>query len=235
MASNLTLPTSVEERITGWIRIQEALKAKAAEKPRIRPTITLSRQFGCEGFPLSLRLQELLGKATGEPWSILDRALLEAVAQEKQVPLQILEHLEEPTRYLESFGFHPRGAFTASEAFAKLAVSLLHFARAGNAIIIGRGGAVLCQKLENCYHFRIQASQAWRVASLARRMDISLEAAADKERHESKLRDQFVRSNLGADVADPAYYDAIFNNERHGVDRIAESILAYVLGGKSAP
>ena len=135
MSGNLSFPTGVQERLSGWTRIQEALKAKASGKPMVRPTVTISRQFGCEGFPLSLRLQDLFQKATGEPWSVLDRALLEAVAREEHVPMELLEHLESRSRYLEAYGFHPRGALTGDEAFAKLAVSLLHFARAGNAII----------------------------------------------------------------------------------------------------
>jgi hypothetical protein len=234
MTARLSLPISVEERISGWTRIQEAQKAKALGTPKPRPTVTVSRQFGCEGFPLSMRLQALFEKATGEPWTILDRALLEHVAEEKQVPLQVLQTLEDPARYLEAFGFHPRGRITSDQAFAKLAVSLLHFARSGNAIIIGRGGAVLCQGLENCFHFRLQASREWRIASLAKRMDISHEEAARRERHESRQRDHFVWENLGVDVADPSFYDAIFNNERHDTDHVAAAILAYVLAWRKA-
>lgn len=234
MTIRLGLPTSVEERISGWIRIQEALQAKAAPRSRVRPTVTLSRQFGCEGFPVALRLQALFEQATGEPWCIMDRALLETVAQERQVPLPLLEHLEDPARYLEAYGFHPRGAVTASEAFAKLAVALLQFARTGNAVIVGRGGAILCHDLENCFHFRLQASREWRVSSLARRLDIPLKEAAAMEKHESRQRDGFVRENLGVDPDDPAHYDVIFNNERHGVEPIAAAIRAYVGSGFKA-
>jgi cytidylate kinase len=231
MSGNLSFPTGVQERLSGWTRIQESLKAKASGRPRPCPTVTISRQYGCEGFPLSLRVQELLQKATGEPWSVLDRALLEAVARDEHVPMELLEHLEARSRYLEAYGFHPRGALTGDEAFAKLAVSLLHFARAGNAIIIGRGGAVLCRRLENCFHFRLEASREWRIASLARRLGISPEEAADREKRESKARDRFVRDNLAADVGDPSHYDAVFNNERHDVEHIAAAILAYVRCG----
>lgn len=234
MTANLSLPTSVEERISGWVRIQGALQAKLAERSRRHPTLTISREFGCEGFPLSLRLQQLFQQATGEPWSILDRALLEWVAQDREVPLQLLEHLENPIRYLESFGFHPRGAITATDAFAKLAACLFHFARAGNAIIIGRGGAILCQGLDNCFHFRLQASEAWRIDCLVRRLGISPREAEAMAKHEGRQRDHFVRTSLGADVADPVYYDAVFNNGRHGVEPIAAAILDYVRCGMKA-
>jgi hypothetical protein len=33
------------------------------------------------------------------------------------------------------------------------------------------------------------------------------------------------------DVADWSFYDAVFNNERHGVEAIADGIFAYVKAG----
>jgi len=59
MPTSLTLPASVEERLSGWMRIQER-RAAAPAKARPRPCVTISRQFGCEGFPLAVRLQRTL-------------------------------------------------------------------------------------------------------------------------------------------------------------------------------
>jgi cytidylate kinase len=232
MPTSLTLPASVEERLSGWMRIQER-RAAAPAKARPRPCVTISRQFGCEGFPLAVRLQQLFEQASGEPWSIFDKVLIEKMAQDEEVALTMLDSLENPARYLESFGFHPRGAFTSDEAFAKMAVSVLHFAQAGNAIIVGRGGAILCRKLENCFHFRLEAGLDWRVAGLTRRLRVSAREAAELERTQSRLREHFVREYLGVEVADGSFYDAVFNNERHGVDVIAAAILAYVRRGFS--
>jgi cytidylate kinase len=229
MRPNLTLPSSVEERISGWVRIQERRAADMA-KPE-RPCVTISRQFGCEGFALSLRLQQLFEQATGEPWNVFDKVLIEKMAQEEEVSLRMLSSLEDPARYLEHFGFHPRGAFTSDEAFARMAAAVVHFAREGNAVIVGRGGAILCHKLENCFHFRLEAGLAWRVAGLAGRMGISPREAADLERAQSRLREQFIREYLGADLADSSRYDAVFNNERHGVEEIAAAILAFIRRG----
>jgi len=226
MRTNLTLPTGVEERMSGWVRIQE--RRTAAAKARPRPTITLSRQFGCEGFPLALRLQSLLGEALGEEWHIFDKSLIERLAQTEHIPLALLQHLGDASRFLEAFGFHPRGKVTSDEAFARIAVSVLHLAREGNAIIVGRGGAILCQKLENCFHFRLEASLDWRVASLAARMGISDREAAEQEKAQSKLRDHFIAEHLGVDLGDRAHYDAVFNNGRHSVEEIASAILGYV-------
>ena len=79
--------------------------------------------------------------------------------------------------------------------------------------------------------FRLEAGLEWRVAGLARRMDITPEAAAELVKTQSKRRAQFIRDYLGAEVGDWSYYDAVFNNERHGVEEIAAAVLAYVEQG----
>jgi len=87
---------------------------------------------------------------------------------------------------------------------------------------------VLCQRLANAFHFRLEAPEAWRVASLERRLGVTREEAERRVRVEQKARDQFLTECLGADVSDRSYYDAIFNNDRHSVDQIAAAIQAYL-------
>ena len=227
MTANLTLPTEVEQRITGWVRIQERQAWRRA-KARRRPALTISRQFGCEGFPLSLNLQERFAQASREPWHIFDKIFIEKVAQDEEVALKLLRDLEDPARYLEGFGFHPRGPLTSSEQFSRMAVAVLRFATDGNAIIVGRGGAVLCRQLENCFHFRLEAGLDWRIAALARRMGITRDEAQALERTESRLRERFLNDYLGVEAGDLGLYDAVFNNERHSVEQIAAAIFAYV-------
>jgi hypothetical protein len=231
MNATLSLPSSVQERISGWIRIQERRQGSAQAQPMPRPSVTLSRQFGCEGFPLALRLQERMQQASGEPWSIFDKELIERLVRDEGIPLSLLKDLENPARHLEAFGFHPRGAVTSDEAFARIAVSILHVARDGNAIIVGRGGAVLCQKLENCFHFRLEADHEWRLASLVRRLGLSRKEAVDLEKHQSRLREHYLRDFFGMESSDRSCYDAVFNNERHGVEEIAAAIFGYVRCG----
>ena len=226
MKSPLSLPASVEERLSGWARIQERhLLAPAPAKSG--PTITLSRAYGCEGFPLALRLQELLDVGGG-PWQIFDKALLEKVSQDEGISLRLLNDLGDATRSLEAYGFRPRGAVTHDQAFAKVAETLLKVAHQGHAIIVGRGGAILCRDLANAFHFRLEASEAWRMASLMRRSGASREEAEKLVTTEQKGRNHFLKERLDADVSDPGHYDAVFNNEHHGVEQIAAAIVAYV-------
>ncbi len=227
MNAKLNLPPSVEERLSGWMRIQER-RAKAPDEFSGGLTLTLSRAYGCEGFPLAVRIQERLNAAQGGVWSVFDKALIEKVALDEGISLRLLRDLGDESRSLEAFGFHPRGLVTNDEAFAKVAAALVEVARQGHAIIVGRGGAVLCHDLPNAFHFRLEASHAWRVDAIMRRTGASRAEAETQLKQASRIRDQFIQERLGADVTDRRYYDAVFNNERHSLDAIADAIVAYI-------
>lgn len=215
---------SIEQRLSGWVAIQERL-ARVPEV-RVRPSITLSREFGCEGFPLAQELQVRLESLTGEPWVIHDKALLEAVATREDIPLRILKHLGDRSRDLEALGLMPSAYHGHDEAFDKLARHLVPLAEAGNAILVGRGGAALCQGLRNCLHVRLVAPLAWRVDSVARRQGMPHDQAEAYVKENSHLRDAFFKERLGVDPGATHLFDAIYSNDRQPVSVIAASILA---------
>lgn len=220
---------TIEQRLAGWVAIHE--RQEQGPGRRVRPTVTISREFGCEGFPLAVRLKELFDEATHEPWTIFDRELVERVARDEEIAPRILRRLGDMPRALEALGFHAEGtALSQDVVYQKIIRCLIPIARAGNAIIVGRGGAVLCQELENCFHFRLIASLEWRTQSYARRLDMPLDEARKAVLELSDMRSGFLSRMLGTNIADPKYYDAFFSNERRSIDQIARAILAYVQG-----
>ena len=115
-----------------------------------------------------------------------------------------------------------------SEVFKRIPKYVVRIAQAGNAIIVGRGGAIITQKLDNCYHFRLEADLDFRVATIARRMEIPEPDARRLVKENEKARDKFIEDCLRVSASDTTIYDAVFNNARHGVAEIAQSIVAYV-------
>lgn len=224
------LVPSVERRLSTWISIHQT-RAAGGQRGQ-RPTITISRRFGCEAFPLCERLKDILEKLTGEVWNIYDKALIERVSQDEHLSLAVLQDLGGPSRAIDRLGFFVPGYQTQTEMFRHIPKYVARIAETGNAIIVGRGGAIVTHEMPHCYHFRLEASLEFRVASLARRMEVS-EAEARKIVHEGeRTREQFVDECLHATVADPSWYDAVYNNARHSVTEIARSIAAYVLGDR---
>lgn len=221
-----SLIPSIESRLSGWATIQARL-VQAAE-PHPRPSITLSRTFGCEGFPLAEILQTRLESMTGETWTLFDKTLIETVAREEKLPLGILKHLGDESQKLDALGFLPPGRPTHDEVFARLARYLVQIAKKGNAILVGRGGAVVCRNLTNTYHFRLDAPLEFRIASIMRRLDMGRAEAEAYVNEGSCSREAFLNDCLGSRIEDPVHYHGVFNNALQPVEVIADAILAFV-------
>jgi cytidylate kinase len=224
-----SLSPLIEHRLAGWEQIQYRL-ARTPE-PRIRPTITISRLFGCEGFPLAEHLKTLFEQVSGEPWNIYDKSLVEKVAQDEDISLRLLQNLGDMTHVLEALGLHSSGHVSQDEAFSKVAKAIVQIAAIGNAIIVGRGSSVLCHDLKNCFHFRLEASFEWRVQSIMTRLELGQKEAEELVKTNTKLREKFINRCLGVDLRDLKYYHAVFNNERCAIPQMGDAILACVRGG----
>ena len=106
-------------------------------------------------------------------------------------------------------------------AFEKVAKAIVQIAAMGNAIIIGRGGSILCSEMRNCFHFRIEAGFDWRVASIMKRLDMAQGEAEEMVKTNTKLREKFISQCLGENIAELRHYSAVFNNERCSVQEMA--------------
>lgn len=223
-----SLIPSIERRERAWIEVRERLTHPHRTSPF--PSITLSREYGCEGFPLALHLKQLLDEATSLTWTVFDKALLDKVASDEHLSRQLLDHLGDESHAQDVLRTH-FGYLTHADAYAKVVKHLVQIAMDGCAIIVGRGGAVACQDLKNCFHFRLVGSFAFRAATMARRLELPLEVAEELVRTQSRLREKFFSDCLHTDITEPRWYDAIFNNERQMVETIAQACLHVVLGG----
>lgn len=220
------LVPNIEHRLEAWERIQEKLHAPPQVRPR--PTVTLSRTFGCDAFPVAERVKAALEAGSGEPWNVYDKSLLEAVGKEEGVSMRVLRNLGLSASRLEKLGLAPAEYYEQVRAFDAIGKHIVQVASGGNAIIVGRGGAVLCRDMTNCFHFRLDAPLDWRVENIALRLQLPRDEAREFVKANGSRRDEFTRSQLKADTSDPLLYDAVFNNARHGADEIAAAIVAFV-------
>ena len=220
-----SLVPSIEQRECAWTELQERLAHPP--KPLILPSITLSREFGCEGYPLALRLKELLDEVSCLPWTVFDKALVDKVASDERVSRELLTHLGNESHAQDVLRAH-FGFLTHDDAYAKVVKHLVQIAMAGCAIIVGRGGAVACQDLTNCFHFRLVGSFDFRVRTIARRLEMPLPEAEELVRRQSKLRERFISECLHTDITSTRWYDAVFNNERQRVESIAQACLRII-------
>lgn len=223
------LTPSVEQRLRAYHALSGRAKSFATGVPR-KPTVTISRQFGCEAFPVAEELVKLAEKTTGEPWLLADISLLDAVAKEHHIPEEVMLSLGHKPRWLDDmFATLSPHWKTDADYYRLLCEQVVMIATAGNAVFVGLGAAIITQSMGNCFHFRLIAEQEFRVRSIARRMQIPRQEAEIVVIDKEKERDKIIRKLLDADEQHPLYYHAIFNNGKIRNRQIAATIADLVL------
>src|SRR5512138_209842 len=101
MNEDLLIP-SIENRLGGLIEVSRRVRLeKSADKKFRKPTVTISREFGCEAYPTAEKLKKMLEEKTGEPWALVDRTLIDEVARHHDLAADILHNLGTRPRWLD--------------------------------------------------------------------------------------------------------------------------------------
>lgn len=224
---------SVDMRLGSLLEYQRRRDREAnsrRSKQRSRPTITVSREFGCEAFPVAEHLRELMEKKSGEKWVVMEKELLEKVARDHDLSEQVLRELGEKSRLLDEIlaTFSPRWK-SEKDHFRLLCRQILALAEQGNVIFVGRGSAIVTQPLKNCVHFRLYASLGFKVRSISRRLGIPAEEAEKIVETKQRQRDKFIRDFLDRDAHDLSVYHLVFNNDKNPCETIATTMAQYLL------
>lgn len=232
MPDNLFIP-SVDLRIGSLEEYNRKQKEKPflkREAPKPRPCITISREYGCTGYPAAEALREIMMQRTGDEWVLIDKDVLEEVARRHDLSEEILKKLGTENRLLDEIlaTFSPRWK-SNYDYFKLLSSHVVSLAEQGNVIIVEMGSAIITSHIEHSYHFRIYGSESFKTASLSSRLSIGLEEAEKLKHQRQKIRDNFTRDFLNRDSHDPALYDLMFNNDRCTPEKIAQGMADFVL------
>ena len=220
---------SIDKRLGAFIEVSRRHNQLPGEPP-LKPAITISREFGCEAYPMAELLRQQMEKRTKESWTLMDKALLDEVAKNHNLSDQVLHKLGEKNRFLDEFisTFSPRWK-SDKDYYRLLCKQIIALAEDGNVIIVGRGGAQVTQRMKNCFHFRMFASAKFKVDSIAKRLGIEKSDAESLVEKRQKERDRFIRDFLDRDPYDLNVYHLVFNNDRSGAAKIADTIAGFVL------
>lgn len=223
---------SVEQRMKAYHSLSIRAKDAGSRPAASKSTITLTREFGCEAFPVAEELVRLAEKKTGERWVLVDKSLLDAVAKEHHIPAEIILALGKKPRWfddmLTTFSHNWKGD---ADYYRLLCEQVVMSATAGNAVIVGLGAPIITRSMKNCHHFRLIADHDFKVGSIARRLKISKQDAEIMVLDRQKERDRIIRKLLDADEHAPLLYHAIFNNGKIKSRQIARIISDHVLNG----
>jgi len=223
------LTPAVEQRLKAYHELSRRSKPLDANAP-LKPTITITREFGCEAYPVAEELVKLAEKMTGEPWLLADLSLLDAVAKEHNIPEEVMLTLGSKPRWLDDMfaTLSPKWK-TDADYYRLLCEQVVSIATAGNAVIVGLGAPIIVRSMKNCTHVRLIADHDFKVRSIARRMKIDRQEAELLVLEKQKERDKIILKLLDADEHDPMYYHLIFNNGKVRNQQIARIIADFVI------
>ena len=218
----------VEQRLKAYHELSSRAMLMKKGEP-LKPTITLSREFGCEAYPVAEELVKIAEEITGERWLLVDISLLDAVAKEHHIPEEVMLSLGHTPRWADDMfsTFFPEWKSDA-DYYRLLCKQVVLIATAGNAVFVGLGAAIITKSMGNCSHFRLIAEHDFKVRSISRRMNISKEEAGKVILEQQKERDTIIRTVLNADEHLQIHYHAIFNNSKVRNQKIAKSIADFV-------
>lgn len=230
MKSHLPIPSSIEKRLQVWTDWSERQKHPHAAS---RPCVTISREYGCQAYMLAEALIQRLGshEAMGEEWTMLDRYLLEKIASESGYTKSELNYMTQANPSFKSVMANLSGpqAANPAKAFTSIKETVRQFARTGNCIIIGRGGACITQDFPKALHVRLVAPLAFRVSHIMKSMNLSKQEAEAVIHARQGERDAFILHFTHMNICDPGLYHLIINNDKSSIDEMAEMIYERVL------
>lgn len=233
MTEAVLIPT-IEKRVASLLEYNRRRDLEANQKSRSRkpgPTITLSREYGCEAYPTAQLLQGMCEETTGHAWVIVDRVLLEEIARNNNLSDELLKHQGEKNLFLDEMlaTFSPHWK-SERDSFSLLSQHIMALAGTGNVIIVGQASAFIARALGTCFHFRLFASAEFKNRVVRKRLGVSEEEAEKLIAQRQKRRDRFIRDFVDRDPHDMGVYNLIFNNSLNSPSKMAHTIVEYVFG-----
>ncbi len=228
MATTTLWDPHVEARFLAWQKMVQAQEARHA-KPG--PCITISREFGCQAYPVAEALVRRLNAEQKEAtWTVVDKQVLEEVAKISGFTVDQIEKSRDTPPFLKAIFamFLDDSRAEETEIFAYTRTAIRNFAKRGNCILIGRGASLVTQELPNCVHLRLVAPLHFRVKKIMEAHGMSETEARDYIKLHQKLRDDFTNRIDGGRLEDSQLYNLIVNNEQLPPEKIAELVEKYL-------
>ena len=208
------MPMYIEELVSQQVSRSEMARRRAREAgaPEVRPVVTISRRMGSGARVIAARLAEQLG------WSLWDKELIDAMAENADVSRRVVEKFDEHT--ISELELFARGALgdheTAGFLYPKhLAKAVGAIAKLGNAIILGRGANLL---LPDALTVRIDARDELLIHNMMQYENQTREAAEAMIRNSDRERRQFLLHVFGRAKVESCAYDLQICMNRFSAD-----------------
>jgi cytidylate kinase len=221
------LSAAAEREMRMWaLRMEEQTKldeqrAGASAAQLIYPFIAVSRESGVNAGEIGALVASKL------QWKVLDREILDYMAEHYQWSRIALEYVDERTAswFHEIFGkWLDKQLVSQAEYVSRLGRIVLMAAQAKSTVFIGRGAQFLLPR-DVGLAVRIIDQKQRRIQKIMERFQMSSKAAEEFMETTDKGRADFVQRYFHRDVADPHLYDLVISLEHTSNEAAAELIL----------
>jgi len=161
--------------------IRDNLKETGPDKES-GPFVTISRQFGCDGYEIADLLAEKLNQQSSDEhqWKVYKREILRRVAEESGISEEIIERerQEKPSLLRDLCRAVRNNKLPDSMEILKAVTTIVRIiAFDGYAIIVGHGATAATSEIDNGINIRLEAPRDWRLKRLCRRDGLTFQEA----------------------------------------------------------
>ena len=203
------------------------------------PVVTMSREAGARGNTIAEAVVERVRTEQSiprwHPWTLFNQNLIQCVIEEHSLPESTSGYLGEQgagdisLMVAELLGLHP-GVYNTARRTAE---TIRRIARAGNAVIVGRGGNIITADIAHAIHVRLIGSKQTRSNHYALHAGISHAKAVAEIARIDRARMRYLKTHYQTDINDPLRYDIVLNTDRMGDDE-ASGIIVTALAARMA-
>lgn len=204
------------------------------QKKEPGPYVTISRQYGCDGYELGDMLLEKLNeievkdRREGEGrWQLFKKEILKQLAEDTGLAEEVVERerLAKPS-LLKDFlrGMQRSGIPDGYEVRNKITVMVRTVAFEGHAIIIGQGGTAATADLANGLSVRLEAPKEWCITRVSYREKLKRQGAITRIEEVEKRRKHLRKIYEQKNPRQPAF-NLVIDNSMFNIEQIIEQII----------
>lgn len=197
--------------------------------------ITISRQYMAGGSDVAAQVADALG------WTVIDDALIDAVAERSGFSPEDVQSLEESVpSFMERFAqssalSSPENLLSTPNAIdGPATVKLAHvtrevieeLGRQDRLVFVGRAAAAVLTSERDVIHVRLVASLEFRVHEAIDRLGLGEQEARSEVEERDRGRERYHKELFGRDWSDPVNYHLVLNTEVLGRAGAAQLVVA---------
>jgi hypothetical protein len=169
------------DKLTLSSYIRDNLKETGQDKEP-GPFVTISRQFGCDGYEIADLLAEKLNQMASDEhhWKVYKREILKRVAEESGISEEIIERERQakPNFVRDLCRSIRNNKLPDGMEILKAITTIVRIiAFDGYAIIVGHGATAATAEIDNGLNIRLEAPREWRLKRLCRRDGLTFQEA----------------------------------------------------------